>query len=124
MERHLYELLLSDASRANDNVKGVESVDWTYGQAANITYAIESARKRIQAASPQLDDEQIARFKSFFAEQLSHEVKAEMKDMHGMPDALYKPKWDWRESSELVDIWGQNKDFFGYDYVRDSDLED
>lgn len=124
MERHLYELLHIDAQRANESVKGIDSIDWTYNQVANITYAIESARNRLQAATPQLDDEQIARFKSFFTEQLSHEVKAEMKEMGGLPDALYKPKWNWRESAELVEIFGKNKDFFGYDYLRDSDLED
>lgn len=124
MERHLYELLLSDAKRANESVKGIDSIDWTYNQAANITYAIESARNRLEAAMPQLDDEQIARFKSFFTEQLSHEVKAELKEMGGLPDALYKPKENWRESGELAATFGKNKDFFGYEYLRDSDLDD
>ncbi|EGT4276647.1 hypothetical protein SNN84_003381 [Cronobacter sakazakii] len=124
MERHLYELLQIDAQRANESVKGIDSMDWSYNQVANLTYAIESARKRLQAAIPQLDDEQIARFKSFFTEQLSHEVKAEMKEMGGLPDALYKTRGNCRESMELVDIFGNNKEFFGYDYLRDSDLED
>lgn len=112
MERHFYELLLSDATRSNDNGKGIESSEWTYAQAANITYAIESARKRLEAAMPQLDGEQIDRFKSFFIEQLSHEVKSELKDKVDTPDILYKPKWNWQESRELIRIWERNKVFF------------
>ena len=47
-----------------------------------------------------------------------------MKEMGGLPDALYKTRGNCRESMELVDIFGNNKEFFGYDYLRDSDLED
>lgn len=124
LEKQLYDLLQSDAIRANDIVRGIQSHDWTFNQVANITYAIESARKRILAMMPPLDDDQILRFKSFFNEQLSHEIKTEMKNMTGPPDALYKSGENWRDSPDLVNIFEENKDFFGYDYVRDSDLED
>lgn len=123
-ERHFYELLRSDAARANETVKAQDSSDWTYAQAANITYAIESARKRVESAIPLMNAEQIVQLKEYFKEQLSHEIKSEMKDILGMPDALYKPKYDWRESSELVQIWLLNKEFFGFDHFYDSDLDD
>lgn len=123
-ERHFYELLRSDAARANETVRALDSSDWSYAQAANITYAIESARNRVESAIPLMSSEQILQLKAYFKEQLSHEIKSEMKDILGMPDALYKPKYGWMESRELVEIWLINKEFFGFDHLYDSDLDD
>jgi len=113
-ERHLYELLRSDAARANESVKTQDSSDWTYSQAANITYAIDSARNRINASSPYLAPEQISQLKSYLKEQLSHEIKSELNNDTKPPDAFYKPKEHWIESESLVDTWEVNKKFFDF----------
>ncbi|ENZ5479355.1 hypothetical protein ACGU0V_000853 [Serratia marcescens] len=113
-ERHLYELLRSDAARANESVKTQDSSDWTYSQASNITNAIDSARNRITASSPYLTPEQISQLKSYLKEQLSHEIKSELKNDTDPPDAFYKPKCNWRESESLVNTWKVNQKFFDF----------
>ncbi|MEG3112135.1 hypothetical protein SC127_15525 [Pantoea sp. T14] len=113
-ERHLIELIKADASKANESVKNAQGQDWSFTQAANVTYAIDSAKQRIKESSFNMLPEEIKRFKTFFKDQLSHEITTEMKEAHNMPDAFLKSHKGFKESREIIQLWMDNLRFFDF----------
>ncbi|WP_435929210.1 hypothetical protein [Dryocola sp. BD613] len=122
-ERHLHELLRSDAFKANHSVKDSASDNWTFSQAANIGSSLDSARQRIVEASLYLDPEDVKTLKQFFKSQLSHEIKQELGNID-LPDSLYQLQRKSLPFLEAITDWQVNKEFFEFPFVSDVDLND
>lgn len=111
-ERHYLELLKSDALKANASVHNTAGMDWKFYQAANATYAMESARQTILGSAAFLNEEEIQRLKDFFKEQLCYEITSETKEGYNLADAFLESHKGFIDSREVIQLWLENLRFF------------
>jgi len=113
-ERHLLDLLRSEASKANESVKNTIGQDWTFFQAANATYALDAAKQIIKGQSVQHTPDEVERYKLFFLDQLCYEITSEMNEAHNMPDGFLDSHKGFRESRQIIPLWLDNLRFFNF----------
>jgi len=113
-ERHLHDLLKAEAIKANESVKNTQGQDWTFFQAANATYAIDSAKQLLKDINIQTPSDDIERFKLFFLDQLCYEITSEMNEAHNMPDGFLNSHKGFKESRDIIVIWMDNLRFFNF----------
>ncbi|WP_312759467.1 hypothetical protein [Pantoea brenneri] len=119
-EKHLYELLRSDADRANDNARQGYPAELSFSQASNLAHSLGSARSRILEVSA--GDEKITlKYIRYFRDQLTEEVNAYMCDM--VPASIDR-KEPTMEQIEASSIWAVSRRFFQFRYCDDEDLSD
>ncbi|MFV9686626.1 hypothetical protein ACNY67_07005 [Pantoea sp. KXB45] len=118
--RHFMDLLKADAAKANTCVQNTKGIDWSFEQAANVTYAVDSAKQMIKDASSVISEVELDKLKEFFKDQLCYEIMSEMRQAKNMPDGFLHSHKGFRESREVIHLWIDNLRFFGFITVVES----
>lgn len=114
-ERFLFEMLRSDAAKANECVKGIEPSSWSFEQVAEIAGAIDSARNRIIEAQSHFGEEKTEHYKEHFVNQLAEGIHWQLSQ-DSAPDAIFQPKGSAFLTIRPNGNWYRAKEYFGFNF--------
>jgi len=118
-KKHFMDLLKADAAKANSCVQNTKGMDWSFDQAANVTYAVDSAKQMIKDASSSLSDCEMKKLKEYFKDQLCYEIISEMNQAQNLPDGFLGSHKGFQESRETTRLWLDNLRFFEFIIEKD-----
>lgn len=122
-ERYLYESLRKYADNVNGYVKGKQQAEWSFSDAANIIFNLNSAMQMISQNSLKDGATSSIIFKKFFTGQLVIELQ-EVFNRGGLDGVLSITVDADSLEANLSNLWHEVSDFFGFMWVRDEDLAD